>query len=81
MKNSLENPTGEKTRNLLIALSLFFSILFFLAFSSLLTTGDKGVVTTSIISVRIGDIGMETGNIDSNKAHDINKSEMKRRSG
>ncbi|UCH97308.1 MAG: hypothetical protein JSV88_10770 [Candidatus Aminicenantes bacterium] len=66
MYDSQENKSWERGRNLLIVLSLVFSILFFWTFSSLSTTGNHGVVTTSVTSVRIGDMGIETGGIAAN---------------
>jgi hypothetical protein len=70
MFDSQENKTKEVGRDLLIVLSLVFSILFFWAFSSLSTTGNNGVVTTSVISIGIGDMGIETGSIGSVMAKD-----------
>ncbi|MFC2146482.1 hypothetical protein ACFLRT_03875, partial [Acidobacteriota bacterium] len=65
MYNSQETKPREVGRNLIIVFSLVFSILCFWAFSSLSTTGNNGVVTTSIISVRIGGLGIDTPGIGS----------------
>ena len=65
MYDSQENKPKEVGRNLLIVFSLVFSILFFWAFSSLSNTGNNGVVTTNVISVRIGGLGIDTPGVGS----------------
>ena len=78
MYDSQENKPKEVGRNLIIVFSLVFSILCFWAFSSLSTTGNNGVVTTSVISVRIGDLGIDTPGIGSIMATNLDsKSNIK----
>jgi len=78
MYDSKQNKPNEVGRNLIIVFSLVFSILFFWAFSSLSTTGNNGVVTTDVISVRIGNLGMDTPGMGSVLAKNLDSSSNKK---
>jgi hypothetical protein len=78
MYDSTQNKSNEVGRNLIVVFSLVFSILFFLAFSSLSTPGNNGVVTTDVISVRIGNLGMDTPGMGSVLAKNLDSSSIEK---
>jgi hypothetical protein len=65
-------------RNLIIVFSLVFSILFFWAFSSLSDTGNNGVVTTDVISVKIGGLDFDTPGVGSILAKTLDSKSIKK---
>lgn len=78
MYDSKQNKPKEMGRNLIIVFSLVFSILFFWAFSSLSTMGNNGVVTTNVISVRIGGLGIDTPGVGAVLAKNLDSNSIKK---
>ena len=78
MYDSKQNKPKEVGRNLIIVFSLVFSILFFWAFSSLSTIGNNGVVTTDVISIRIGGLSIDTPGVGAILAKNLDSNSIKK---